>query len=44
MKPEIRLAFQSAIHGVNMNKTYLNSSFGLRHNVVKNAWSLITGN
>ena len=33
-------------YDVNLNETYLEltSSFGLRRNVVKNAWSLITEN
>ena len=43
LKLEVRPLW-SAIKCHNMNETYLTSSFGLRCNVIKNAWSLITAN
>ena len=43
-KPEVKPALRLEHSGVNMNETYLDWFLGLRRDVVKDAWSLITGN
>ena len=43
VRPEVTSILVST-HGVNMNETYLTTSFGPSRDVVRNAWSLITRN